>query len=183
MRITDERTELIERHLPLVRAVARRYAHRGEPLEDLVQVGSLGLIKAVDRYDPRRGVTLGAYAAPTIEGEIRNHLRDRGALVRVPRDAPPEAATRTPLPLEPSAELWADPAAEQNLAQGEARVLLAGGLRHLHSRERRIVELRYYDGLTQRRIAATLGISQVHVSRLLRASLGKLRAELDVPHT
>ena len=94
------RRELIERHLPLVRAVAHRFAHRGESLDDLVQVGALGLIKAVDRFDPDRGVTLGAYAAPTIAGEIRNHLRDRGTLIRLPRDAEPEAPARFPLPLE-----------------------------------------------------------------------------------
>ena len=74
---SEARRLAIEQHLPLVYAVARRFAHRGEPLEDLVQVGALGLIKAVDRFDPARGVTLGAYAAPTIAGEIRRHLRDR----------------------------------------------------------------------------------------------------------
>jgi len=176
----DARNELIERHLPLVRAVARRFTDRGEPLEDLVQVGSVGLIKAVDRFDPARGVTLGAYAAPTIAGEIRNHLRDRGALVRLPRDAARETA-QSPLPLETTVELWPDPAAEQGLARGEDRALLADGLRHLPNRERRIVELRYYGGLSQRGIAAALGISQVHVSRLLRDSLGRLRAELGLP--
>jgi RNA polymerase sigma-B factor len=175
------RDELIERHLPLVRALARRYADRGEPYDDLVQVGALGLIKAVDRYDAGRGVTLGAYAAPTIEGEIRNHLRDRGTLIRIPRDAAREAPARFPLPLETAAALSPDGAAEHDLAQGEDRALLAGGLRALTSRERRIVELRYYDGLSQRRIAATLGISQVHVSRLLRQSLGRLRAEIGRP--
>ena len=175
------REELIERHLPLVRSVARRYADRGEPLEDLVQVGAVGLIKAVDRYDPHRGVTLGAYAAPTIEGEIRNHLRDRGTLIRLPRDAAHEAPARYPLPLETAAALWPDAAAERGLARGEDRALLAGGLRRLPRRERRILELRFVDGLTQRGIAQTLGISQVHVSRLLRQSLGKLRAEIGRP--
>ena len=181
LRGAQTRDELIERHLPLVRSVARRFADRGEPLEDLVQVGCVGLIKAVDRYDPARGVTLGAYAAPTIEGEIRNHLRDRGTVIRLPRGAAPGSAARTPLPLEASPQPWPDPAAEQGLARSEDRALLDGGLRHLRSRERRIVELRYYDGLSQRRIAATLGISQVHVSRLLRESLDKLRGELGLP--
>ena len=175
------RRDLIERHLPLVRAVARRFAHRGESLEDLVQVGAVGLIKAVDRFDRSRGVTLGAYAAPTIAGEIRNHLRDRGTLIRLPRDAEQGAPARFPLPLEPAVELWPDAAAERGLERSEDRALLAGGLRTLPSRERRIVQLRYYGGLSQRGIAAELGISQVHVSRLLRDSLGKLRAELSRP--
>ena len=175
------RRELIERHLPLVRSVARRFAHRGESLEDLVQVGAVGLIKAVDRFDRKRGVTLGAYAAPTIAGEIRNHLRDRGTLIRLPRDAEPEAPARFPLPLESTIARWPDAAAQTGLERGEDRALLAGGLRALPSRERRIVQLRYYGGLSQRGIAAELGISQVHVSRLLRDSLGKLRAELSRP--
>jgi RNA polymerase sigma-B factor len=175
------RRELIERHLPLVRAVARRFAHRGESVEDLVQVGAVGLIKAVDRFDPSRGVTLGAYAAPTIAGEIRNHLRDRGTLIRLPRDAEPEAPARFPLPLEATIELWPDAAAERGLERSEDRALLADGLRALPSRERRIVHLHYYGGLSQRGIAAELGISQVQVSRLLRESLGKLRLELGRP--
>ncbi len=175
------RQELIERHLPLVRAVARRFAHRGESLEDLVQVGAVGLIKAVDRFDPTRGVTLGAYAAPTIAGEIRNHLRDRATLIRLPRDVEPESPARFPLPLETTIELWPDAAAERGLERSEDRALLADGLRALPTRERRIVHLRYYGGLSQRGIAAELGISQVHVSRLLRESLGKLRVELGRP--
>ena len=175
------RRQLIERHLPLVRAVARRFAHRGESLEDLVQVGALGLIKAVDRFDPGRGVTLGAYAAPTIAGEIRNHLRDRGTLIRLPRNAEPELPARFPLPLETATELWPDTAAERGLERSEDRALLADGLRALQSRERRIVHLHYYGGLSQRGIAAELGISQVQVSRLLRESLGKLRLELGRP--
>jgi len=79
------RERLIEAYLPLVRALAQRFAHRGERLEDLVQVGSIGLIKAVDRFDPERGVGFAAFAAPNIVGEIKRHLRDRAALIRVPR--------------------------------------------------------------------------------------------------
>jgi RNA polymerase sigma-B factor len=144
-------------------------------------VGAVGLIKAVDRFDPARGVTLGAYAAPTIAGEIRNHLRDRATLIRLPRDAEPETPARFPLPLETTIELWPDVAAERGLERSEDRALLADGLRALPSRERRIVHLRYFGGLSQRGIAAELGISQVHVSRLLRESLGKLRVELSRP--
>ena len=80
-----ERERLIVEHLPLVRALARRYANRGEPLDDLVQVGTIGLIKAIDRFDPRRGNKLASFATPTILGEIRRHFRDRSWTVRVPR--------------------------------------------------------------------------------------------------
>jgi RNA polymerase sigma-B factor len=80
------RQRLIESHLPLVKAVARRYAGRGTELDDLVQVGAVGLIKASDRFDPAKGVAFAAFAAPTIEGEILHHLRDRGSVMRIPRD-------------------------------------------------------------------------------------------------
>lgn len=169
----------IEQHLPLVRTIARRFAHRGESLEDLVQVGAVGLIKAVDRFDPHRGVTLGAYAAPTIAGEIQRHLRDRSTLIRIPRGAGDEAAAaRFPLPLEAAGGLQTDDAAERGLARSEDRALVAIGLRALPRRERRVVQLRYYGDLSQRGIADQLGISQVHVSRLLRDSLGRLSREL-----
>src|SRR3954468_18470948 len=79
------RERLIEAYLPLARALARRFAHRGEQIEDLEQVGTIGLINAVDRFEPSRGVDLAAFAAPTIVGEIKRHLRDRSGLIRVPR--------------------------------------------------------------------------------------------------
>jgi RNA polymerase sigma-B factor len=79
------RARLIEQHLPLVRSLARRFAHRGEPLEDLVQVGTIGLIRAVDRFERRRGCPLEAYAAVSIVGEIKRHLRDHASPLRVPR--------------------------------------------------------------------------------------------------
>ena len=81
----EAREQLIERHLPLVRSLARRYANRGEQLEDLVQVGSIGLIKAIDRFDVERGVELTTYATPNIIGEIKRHFRDKGWSIRVPR--------------------------------------------------------------------------------------------------
>jgi len=81
----DPVADLIRRHLPLVRAIARRYVGSGEPLDDLVQVGSVGLVKAARRFDGSRGVPFSAYAAPTIDGELRRHLRDRASTVRVPR--------------------------------------------------------------------------------------------------
>jgi RNA polymerase sigma-B factor len=176
----DARRLAIEQHLPLVYAIARRFADRGEPLEDLVQVGAVGLINAVDRFDPERGVTLGAYAAPTIAGEIRRHLRDRVTLIRIPRDAGDEAAAaRFPLPLEAAADSRPDDDAERGLARSEDRALVANGLRALPPRERRVVQLRYYGDLSQRGIAERLGISQVHVSRILRHSLRALGRELS----
>lgn len=81
----EARARLIEVHLPLVRALARRYAHRGEGLEDLVQVGSIGLIEAIDRFDPGRSTDFRGFAIPTIAGEIKRHLRDRSSVVRIPR--------------------------------------------------------------------------------------------------
>ena len=173
----EARRRLIEEHLPLVRALASRFVRDGEQLEDLVQVGSVGLIKAVDRYDPRRGTSLTAYAVPTIVGEIRRHLRDGTQPLRVPRTQRGLSPVRS-VPLEGAADMVRDTAAERRLELGEERVLIASGLRALPTRERRIVHLRYYGGLSQRRIAAEVGLSQVHVSRLLRQSLGKLRAEI-----
>jgi RNA polymerase sigma-B factor len=173
----DARRELIEQHLSLVRVLAGRFARKGEQLEDLVQVGAVGLIKAVDRYDPGRGSSFAAYAVPTIVGEIRRHLRDTAHVLRGPRALRTEAPLRA-VPLDLEAQAARDPAAERRLELGEERVLLERGLRTLARRERRIVRLRYFGGLSQRRIAAELGLSQVHVSRLLEQSLGKLRAEI-----
>src|SRR5207247_9892254 len=79
------REQLIEAHMSLVRSLARRYSYRGEQLEDLVQIGAIGLIKAIDRFDVNRGVELTTYATPNIIGEIKRHFRDRGRAVRVPR--------------------------------------------------------------------------------------------------
>src|SRR2546421_7826591 len=89
----DPRVDLIDGHLPLVRALARRYAGRGEPLDDLVQVGSVGLVAAARRFDATRGVPFAAYAAPTIDGELRRYLRDRSSTIRVPRREQELAAT------------------------------------------------------------------------------------------
>jgi RNA polymerase sigma-B factor len=212
----DARRQLIERHLPLVRALVRRFAGRGEQLDDLTQIGAIGLIKAVDRFDPQRGVSLAAYAIPTIQGEVRRHLRDRAEPLRLPRSRgelgahlakrrealtaergrPPTlaelaaAAGRSleevgealeqirSVPLDRYAATVPDGAAERRLELGEERAALERGLRALGRRERRIVGLRYFAGMSQSCIAAEIGLSQVHVSRLLRESLGKLRDEL-----
>ena len=176
-RDVEARRLLIEQHLPLVRVLAARFVRRGEQLDDLVQIGAVGLIKAVDRFDQSRGTSLLAYAVPTVLGEIRRHLRDGAQPVRVPRDRAGQTPVRS-VPLDVEAEAARDIAAERRLELGEERILIARGLRKLARRERRIVSLRYFGGLSQRRIAAELGLSQVHVSRLLNQSLGKLRAEI-----
>jgi RNA polymerase sigma-B factor len=173
-RAAEARELLIQQHLPLVRTLARRFAGRGEQLDDLVQVGAIGLIKAVDRFDPARG-DLVAYAVPTILGEIRRYLRDRASPVRVPRgEQQPGGATVVALPL--TEELADD--GGHGIEVGEQRALLGPGLQALSPRERRVVHLRYFVGLSQQRIAAELGLSQTHVSRLLRTSLEKLREQI-----
>lgn len=216
------RAELAERFMPLVRSIARRYDHRGEPLEDLVQVGAIGLLKAIDRFDPERGVPLSGYATPTITGEIRRHFRDTGWMVRPPRDlqelvlalnvATEELASdlgRPPTTAELAAATHRDvdevaealcagtgyraqsldaPTGDDGLAladtmgrrddaypRSEARHDVLLGLQALRPRERRIVALRFGVGLSQREIADEVGVSQMHVSRLLRGALEQMR--------
>jgi RNA polymerase sigma-B factor len=212
------RTDAIEAHLPLVRSIAQRYVRHGEPLEDLVQAGTIGLIKAVDRFDPARDRDLAALARPSIEGEIRHHLRDGGAGPHVPRTdrelarrvraaaadltarlrrAPTltelaaaagidedEAARAlhahaagTPLALDHAGSTaQRRAAARPDTEAAEARVLLEAGWDVLDDRERRLLELRYHEDRSQSEIARELGLSQAHVSRLLRAALERLRA-------
>jgi RNA polymerase sigma-B factor len=221
---------VIEQYLPLVHALARRYAHRGEPIEDLVQVGSLGLVKAVDRFQPSRRIGFATFATPTILGEIRRHLRDAATPVRLPRRlqemehllarlAPELEATlnrpptlgelarragigeeearqavalrlaRAPVSLsdQPSREIDAGLSelgarwAEDGTRLGEDRALLCAGFRALEPRERRVLHLRYYEGLSQSRIATEVHVSQMQVSRLIRRALEKLRCELTAP--
>jgi RNA polymerase sigma-B factor len=213
--------------MPLVRALASRYAGRGEALEDLVQVGSIGLIKAVDRFDVDRGVDISSYAVPTIVGEIRRHFRDRAWAMHVPRrlkelsvrlsrllDQLTNELGRSPTVAElaraagveeedvidaldssnaystrslhaPFEEGGDDSLAEKlgtedaGFAEVEEGALVAVGLAGLDERERRIVELRFYEEMTQSQIAAELGISQMHVSRLLRRALATMRGRID----
>jgi RNA polymerase sigma-B factor len=225
------RQELIERHLGFVRRLAQRYAHRGETIEDLTQVGCVGLIKAVDRYDGKHKVTLATYAAPNILGEIKRHFRDKGWSVRVPRDvqelnvklgsvvdhltsqlgrspnveelaevtdATPEQVVEA---LESSraystvslSERSDDPDDESGdplEALGdeddgyqlvEQRELLRQGFETLADRERAILHMRFFLGLTQSEIADRVGISQMHVSRLIRQSVDQVRDELGSP--
>lgn len=224
----EARERLIEQYLPLVRSLARRYANRGEQLEDLVQVGSIGLIKAIDRFDVDRGVELTTYATPNIIGEIKRHFRDKGWSVRVPRglqelnvrlsalleqltvqlersptiaelakaaDVDEEAVLEAlesgqayttvslSAPSNPGEDGSLDPLEslgelEHQYEVSEDRAVLAPGLKALDERERRIIHLRFWEGLTQSQIAQQVGISQMHVSRLIRRSLEKVRDEI-----
>ena len=225
----EARERLIEQYLPLVRSLARRYSYRGELLEDLIQVGCIGLIKAIDRFDIDRGVELTTYATPNIIGEIKRHFRDKGWSVRVPRGLQELNARLSRLIEELTVQLERSPTiAELAKAAGvqeeevlealetgqayatlslsapaggqensdldpleslgqeeheyevsEDRAVLAPGLRVLDERERRILHLRFFEGLTQSQIAQQVGISQMHVSRLIRRSLEKIRAEIS----
>lgn len=179
----------IEAYLPLVQSVARRFAGRGERLEDLVQVGSIAMINAVDHCDPRRRGLLGAYIARSVDGAIRRHLRDRCSPVRIPRrvqqlaagqwaeSGPPLPALREPLALDEQAE-ESSAAGDDPLDLGVARALVAAAARTLDARERRIVLLRYFLDQSQEEIARAEGLSQVHVSRLLERAITKMGAAL-----
>lgn len=218
----EARERLVQLYLPLVRALAQRYANCGESRDDLVQVGAIGLIQAIDRFDPERGSDFSSYAIPTITGEIRNHLRDRGTTVRVPRrlaelsrslriprerlvtqlcraptlselaleagvreddvaEALETERARTPVPL--AAETGTGPSSGAIVVDGfvessEDRLLLATGFRTLAERERRIMHLRFFAGLSQAEIAAEVGLSQIQVSRLIRSSLERMRGAM-----
>jgi len=221
------REQLIEQYMSLVRSLARRYSYRGEQLEDLVQIGAIGLIKAIDRFDLDRGVELTTYATPNIIGEIKRHFRDKGWAVRVPRGLQelnvqlsrlveqltvqlsrsptiPELATAAGVQEEEVLEALESGRAYSSLSLSsgggdgeddldplesigtieheyevsEDRAVLAPGFRALDERERMILQLRFFDGLTQSQIAQQVGISQMHVSRLIRRSLEKIRAEI-----
>jgi RNA polymerase sigma-B factor len=170
------RTRVIEENLPLVHSLARRFSGTAEPIDDLVQVGTIGLIKAVDGYREDRGNDLGAYAVPTIVGELRRHVRERRWPVRVPLDRERRAPAPVAAPLD---EQLPDVDSARELENSEDRALLRAGLRHLSRRERRVVALRFYGDWSQQRIAAEVGLSQVQVSRVLASSLSKLRDALE----
>jgi RNA polymerase sigma-B factor len=222
------REQLIEQYLSLVRSLARRYSYRGEQLEDLVQIGCIGLIKAIDRFDLDRGVELTTYATPNIIGEIKRHFRDKGWAVRVPRGLQELNVQLSKLIEEQTVQLGRSPTVAElakaagveeeevlealesgraysslSLSAGggdddeldpleslgteehqyevsEDRAVLAPGFRVLDERERRILHLRFFDGLTQSQIAQQVGISQMHVSRLIRRALEKIREEIAV---
>ena len=175
------RRRLIEGYLPLVRSIAGRFVGRGERYEDLVQVGTIGLIRAVDRCDPERTSELTAYASRCVEGEIRHHLRDRCTVVRIPRrvmqDDVKPAAARTPLPLDGEAD---EVMLFERLDEiGSARAMVAWAAQSLDGRERLVVGLRYFCDLSQAEIGDRVGVSQVHVSRLLHDAIEKMRVRLE----
>ncbi len=220
------RERLIESHLGLVEYLARRFAGRGEPLDDLVQVATIGLVKAVDRFDPDREVEFSTYATPTIVGELKRHFRDKGWAVRVPRRLQelnlrlgPVIGTlsqklqRSPTVAEiaKAAEATEDEILEaldsahayslisldaglteeglsyheqigeedESLEALEDRLSVGPLLRKLSARDRQMLHLRFFKGMTQSEIASELGISQMHVSRLLAKTLGTLRSGLE----
>lgn len=166
------RTRVIEQNLPLVHALARHFARPSEPFDDLVQVGAIGLIKAVDGFREDRGTDLGAYAVPTIVGELRRHVRRRSASI----DGGPFEHRSPLVPLAAGGPL--DVRCESE-ADSEERALVRDALHALGPRERRIVALRFYRDWSQQRIADEVGLSQVQVSRLLSASLTKMRRALE----
>jgi RNA polymerase sigma-B factor len=221
------RGELVELHLPLVEYLARRFRNRGEWLDDLTQVATIGLIKSIDRFDLSRGVEFSTYATPTIVGEIKRHFRDKGWAVRVPRRLQElklaltkaigdlaQREGRAPTVAELAAHLQMSdedvleglesanaystvsldapdsgdddaPAVAESLGmlddalEGvEYRESLKPLLERLPPREKRILLLRFFGNMTQSQIAAELGISQMHVSRLLARTLTQLREGL-----
>jgi len=228
---TAAREALVTRFLPLARQLARRYQRGGEQLDDLVQVASLGLLKAIDRFDPARETAFSSFAVPTILGELKRHFRDKGWSVRVPRDlqelavkvekvgeemgrelgrapTPTELAERTGTTLEQVLEAREASAAYRAVSldrprtdedeEGESYADAVGAedpgyrvaedaatierlMRVLSDREREVLRLRFEEDLTQSEIGDRVGVSQMHVSRLIRQSVARLREAADEP--
>lgn len=224
------REELVRRHMPYARSLALRYSGAAEPLDDLVQVANLGLLGAVDRFDPDRGIPFIAFAAPTILGELKRYFRDRAWTVRVPRALHDRIAEveqaitsltiekqRSPSVAEIAAELemeeltvlevmeanrnrrplsldrpmtgdddedssapsqWVG-VEDESYELVEDRAVLSEILPELGERERRVLKLRFGDELTQSQIAAEIGCSQMHVSRILRRTLDEIRRRTE----
>jgi RNA polymerase sigma-B factor len=212
---------LVIANLGLARILARRLSNRGEPYDDLLQVASLALIKAVERFDPDRGVEFSTFATRTVLGELKHHFRDKAWTVRAPRRLQElylelghavgvlsQELRRSPTVADLSGHLGIPeesvlqameagqgyrsssfdvPDDEQepmsarlgsedvSFAGIDDRTVLVQALSTLPERERLIVQLRFFEGLTQSEIAVRVGLSQMHVSRLLTASLEKLR--------
>jgi RNA polymerase sigma-B factor len=224
------REALVQRFLPLARQLARRYQRGSEPLDDLIQVASLGLLKAIDRFEPERPTAFSSFAVPTILGELKRHFRDRGWSVRVPRDLQEQAVrvervaeelTRTlgraPTPAELAEHMGitAEQVLEAREAAGAYRAVSLDRPRDedeegdgmadsmgiedpgfglaedaatverlmgvLGDREREVLRLRFVEDLTQSEIGARVGVSQMHVSRLIRQAVERLREEAEVP--
>jgi RNA polymerase sigma-B factor len=221
----DAREELVKRFLPLARQLARRYQRTNEPLDDLMQVASVGLVKAIDRFDPERGTAFSTFAVPTILGELKRYFRDAGWAAHVPRGMQERAMRleqavealhrrlgRSPSTKEVAAELrqteeevletleaqsaydavsleqqrsddsqggdtYADTLAteEENYELVEYEATIAPALKALSPRDRMILHLRFSQDMTQSEIATRIGVSQMHVSRLIRQALTRLR--------
>jgi RNA polymerase sigma-B factor len=223
------RDSLVAIHLPLVRYLAQRFTGRGEPADDLLQVGTIGLLQSIDRFEPERGLEFSTFATPNIVGEIKRHFRDRGGIVRVPRrlqelqaeiaievndlsqrlgraptvaeladhlgvspeqviEATDSARAYSAVPIDvPNAATGrtvADSLAESDTALDhvELRHALRPALAGLAERERQALLLRFVENKTQSEIAEVLGVSQVHVSRLLAKTLAELRGKLPDLH-
>jgi len=226
-----ERDELVRSFMPLARSAAARYQHTSESFDDLLQVALLGLLKAIDRFDPARGTAFSSFAVPTMLGELRRHLRDHSWSIHVPRelqelgqkvtkagdelarqrgrpptvpevaahlhvtveavvDARQAIAAHSPASLDervgndedsvPLGDLLGS--ADAGMSGVEDALLLEPYLARLPARDRRILQLRFGQDLKQREIGALLGISQMHVSRLIRQSLERLRAIAETEH-
>ncbi len=222
------RDSLVHLHLPLVEHCARRFRNRGEPFEDLVQVGTIGLIKSIDRFDTDRGVEFSTYATPTIIGEIKRYFRDKGWAIRVPRRLQElrmqitatsaemtQTLGRSPTPRELAGAIGCSVEEivegiessnaystlsldasddgedaggsmldalgvdDEGLEHVEIRESLKPLLDELDPREKKILLLRFFKNLTQSQIAEEIGVSQMHVSRLLTRTLEQLRVSLE----
>jgi RNA polymerase sigma-B factor len=222
------RDELVHLHMPLVEHCARRFRNRGEPLEDLAQVGTIGLLKAIDRFDLDRGVEFSTYATPTIIGEIKRYFRDKGWAIRVPRRLQELRMQIGSVSAELTQSLGRSPTArelaerlgcsvedileglessnaystlsldagendedgagsmldaigvdDENLEHVEIRESIKPLLDRLDAREKRILLLRFFKNMTQSQIAEEIGVSQMHVSRLLSRTLEQLRTSLQ----
>ncbi len=224
-RSPELRDRLVRRYMPLARYSASRYTRSHEPFDDLLQVASIGLLKAIDRYEPSRGVEFSSYALPTMAGELRRHFRDRSWNVRPPRDLQEHALAVERATNELIVDLGRSPTIDEITSRTgldeeavlEAREALAcrsavsfslsvngdDGLElgdslgtcdpgfddaedratvdrllsHLSRREREIVRLRFDEDLTQAEIGERVGLSQMHISRLLRNAIEKLRLQ------
>ena len=224
------RDALVERFLPLARQLARRYQRGSEPLDDLIQVASLGLLKAIDRFDPSRESAFSSFAVPTILGELKRHFRDRGWSVRVPRDLQEMSVRvdrvteemardlgRAPTPAEIAENIGAstEQVLEAREAAGAYRAVSLDRPRDdddegdgmtesmgaedpgfglaedaatverlmgvLSEREREVLRLRFAEDLTQSEIGQRVGVSQMHVSRLIRQAVSRLREAAEEP--
>jgi RNA polymerase sigma-B factor len=222
------REDVVERFLPLARQLARRYARGNEPLDDLFQVASVGLLKAIDRYDPARGYAFSTFAVPTIVGELKRYFRDTGWAVHVPRPIQDRIVQvnkavgelsrelgRSPTPTEVAEDIGCSAeevveamdassafdaisletprsgdeeggsyaetvgADDAGYERVEYAAAIAPTMNAMPARDQLILRLRFERDLTQSEIAERLGISQMHVSRIIRRSLSRLRTVAD----